>query len=188
VLSLIHALRNSLQHTLSLVSLLCLHRLSGNSFPHCSSFSFHVPRWEDGSVIYSCCWSSPAQLFTGPSPSPHDHILLSQIWDAPNLEGQVPVFISPRNKVAQLHLQALGSLSITSCYPQAYSGDIQTSQGVEWYSLWADPTENTASNSSSNVGWGLYPCRPHRKHCSQWYSHWLLCMAYFIVASLFIEP
>jgi hypothetical protein len=29
-----------------------------------------------------------------------DHILLSQIRDSPNLEGQVPVFISPRNRVA----------------------------------------------------------------------------------------
>jgi hypothetical protein len=32
----------------------------------------------------------------------YDHILLSQIQDSPNLEGQVPVFISPRNRVAQL--------------------------------------------------------------------------------------
>jgi hypothetical protein len=32
-----------------------------------------------------------------------DHILLSHIRDFPNLEGQVPVFISPRNRVAQLH-------------------------------------------------------------------------------------
>jgi hypothetical protein len=30
----------------------------------------------------------------------HDHILLSQIRDSPNLEGQVLVFISPRNRVA----------------------------------------------------------------------------------------
>jgi hypothetical protein len=41
----------------------------------------------------------------------HNHILLSQIWDSPNLEGQLPVFISPRNKMAQLYPQALGSLS-----------------------------------------------------------------------------
>jgi hypothetical protein len=40
----------------------------------------------------------------------HDHILLSQIRDLPNLEGQVPVFISPRNRVAQLYPQALCSL------------------------------------------------------------------------------
>jgi hypothetical protein len=33
----------------------------------------------------------------------HDHILLSQIRDSPNLEGKVPVFISPRNRVAQLY-------------------------------------------------------------------------------------
>jgi hypothetical protein len=28
--------------------------------------------------------------------------------DSPNLEGQVPVFISPKNRVAQLYSQALG--------------------------------------------------------------------------------
>jgi hypothetical protein len=31
----------------------------------------------------------------------HDLILLSQIPDSPNLEGHIPVFISPRNRVAQ---------------------------------------------------------------------------------------
>jgi hypothetical protein len=41
----------------------------------------------------------------------HDHILLSQIRDSPNLEGQVPVFISPTNRMAQLYPQALGSLT-----------------------------------------------------------------------------
>jgi hypothetical protein len=30
----------------------------------------------------------------------HDHILLPQIRDLPNLDGQFPVFISPRNRVA----------------------------------------------------------------------------------------
>jgi hypothetical protein len=44
----------------------------------------------------------------------HDHILLSQIRDSPNLEGQVQVFISPRNWVAQLYHQTLGSLSVAS--------------------------------------------------------------------------
>jgi hypothetical protein len=43
-----------------------------------------------------------------------DHILLSQIRGSPNLEGQIPVFISPRNRVAQLYPQALGSLFIAS--------------------------------------------------------------------------
>jgi hypothetical protein len=34
---------------------------------------------EDGSVVYNCCWLSPAQSFSGPSPT----FLLSQIWDFP---------------------------------------------------------------------------------------------------------
>jgi hypothetical protein len=33
----------------------------------------------------------------------HDHILLSQIRVSPNLEGRVPVFIAPRNRVAKLY-------------------------------------------------------------------------------------
>jgi hypothetical protein len=37
------------------------------------------------------------------SHSTHDHILLSEIGVSPNLEGQVPIFISPRNRVAQLY-------------------------------------------------------------------------------------
>jgi hypothetical protein len=42
-----------------------------------------------------------------------DHILLSEFRDSSNPEGQVPVFtrISPRNRVAHLYLQALGSFS-----------------------------------------------------------------------------
>jgi hypothetical protein len=39
----------------------------------------------------------------------HDHVLLTQIRDSPNLEGQVPVFISPTNTVAQLYPRALCS-------------------------------------------------------------------------------
>jgi hypothetical protein len=36
-----------------------------------------------------------------------DHILLFQIRDSANLERQVPVFISPRNRVARLHPRLL---------------------------------------------------------------------------------
>jgi hypothetical protein len=38
----------------------------------------------------------------------HAHMLLSQIPHSPKLEGQVHVFISQRNRVPQLYLQALG--------------------------------------------------------------------------------
>jgi hypothetical protein len=55
----------------------------------------------------------------------HDHILLSQIRDSPNLEGQVPVFISTRNSVARLYPQALGSLFVASYDSQGYGGGIR---------------------------------------------------------------
>jgi hypothetical protein len=35
-----------------------------------------------------------------------------------NLEGQVSVFISPRNRVAQIHPRELGSLPVASYDPQ----------------------------------------------------------------------
>jgi hypothetical protein len=44
----------------------------------------------------------------------HDHILLSQIRVSTNLEVQVPVFIFPRNRVAQLYPQTLSSLFVAS--------------------------------------------------------------------------
>jgi hypothetical protein len=53
-----------------------------------------------------------------------DHILLPQIRNSPNLEGQFPVFISPRNRVAQLYPQALGSFFVASYYSQG--GGIRT--------------------------------------------------------------
>jgi hypothetical protein len=56
----------------------------------------------------------------------HNHILLPQIRHSSNLEGQVPVFISPRNRVTQLYSQALGSLFVASYDSQCYGGGIQT--------------------------------------------------------------
>jgi hypothetical protein len=55
-----------------------------------------------------------ADILGSESRGTHDHILLSQIRDSPNLEGQVPVFISPSNRAAQFHPQALGSLFVVS--------------------------------------------------------------------------
>jgi hypothetical protein len=50
----------------------------------------------------------------------HDNILLSQYWDSLNLEGQVPVFISPRNRVVQLYPQALGLSNLFTYYYVMY--------------------------------------------------------------------
>jgi hypothetical protein len=55
----------------------------------------------------------------------HDQILRSQIRDSPNLYGQVPVFISPSDRVAQLYPQTPGSLFVASYNSQGYGGGIQ---------------------------------------------------------------
>jgi hypothetical protein len=66
---------------------------------------------ENGSVVYNCCWPSPAQPFSGQSPNgTHGHILLSQIRDSSNLEGQVPLFIPPGTGFRFLHLLRLAWL------------------------------------------------------------------------------
>jgi hypothetical protein len=48
------------------------------------------------------------------------------IWDSPNLEGQVPVFISPRDRVAQLYLRTLGSIFVPCHDLQGYGVGILT--------------------------------------------------------------
>jgi hypothetical protein len=53
----------------------------------------------------------------------HNHNLLSQIRDSANLEGQVPVFIFLRNKVARLYLQ--GSLFVAYYDSQGCGGGIR---------------------------------------------------------------
>jgi hypothetical protein len=67
-----------------------------------------------------------AVILRSESHGTHYHILLSQIRDSPNLEGQVPVFISPRNRVALLYPQALGSLFVASYDSHGYGGGIRT--------------------------------------------------------------
>jgi hypothetical protein len=87
----------------------------------CGLVSVGRPVWrEDGCAICSALtqWSESCRT--------HNHTLYCLIWDSPNLEGQVPVFISPRNRLAQLCPRALGSLYITSCDSQGYGGGILT--------------------------------------------------------------
>jgi hypothetical protein len=64
--------------------------------PSVSSFLTRrlVCRWQLLLVLAS------AVIVRSESRGTHDYILLSQIRDSPNLEGQVPVFISPKNRVA----------------------------------------------------------------------------------------
>jgi hypothetical protein len=84
-------------------------------------------RREDGSVVTNCRWSSSAVILGFESRETHDYILASQIRNSHKLEDQVSVFLSPRNRVAQLHPHALGSVFVASYYSQRYGGGIQTS-------------------------------------------------------------
>jgi hypothetical protein len=82
------------------------------------------PLWQkDGSVVNHCCWTSPTQSFLGSSPAG----LLTTVSDSrlPNLEGQVPVFISPSNMVTQLYPQVLHSLFVASYDSQGCGGGIR---------------------------------------------------------------
>jgi hypothetical protein len=63
-------------------------------------------------LLYNGFWALPEQSHLSRSPTEFTAISYCLIWESPNLEGQVPVFISPRNRVAQLYPRALGSLSV----------------------------------------------------------------------------
>jgi hypothetical protein len=79
---------------------------------------------EEGSVIYSykCFWALPEQSLSCPTPSERTSIFYCLISDSPSLEGQVPVFISPWNKMAQLYPRVPSSLFV----------DSYDSQGLRW--------------------------------------------------------
>jgi hypothetical protein len=68
------------------------------------------PLWREvGSVLFSFWWASPSQPFWGLSPTGLMSIFYCFYFlDSPNLEGQVTVFISSRNRVARFFPRALG--------------------------------------------------------------------------------
>jgi hypothetical protein len=70
---------------------------------------FVAPFLTRGRVCNCYCWASPAQSISGLSPAG-----LKTIFYCPNLESQVPVFISSRNRVAQIYPRALDFLSVAS--------------------------------------------------------------------------
>jgi hypothetical protein len=77
-------------------------------------------------LLFNCFLALPEQSLLGRSPTELTVIFYCLIWDSSNLEGQVPIFISPRKRVAQLYPRALGSLSVTSYESQGYGGGILT--------------------------------------------------------------
>jgi hypothetical protein len=77
-------------------------------------------------LLYNCSWALPEQLLLGRSPAELTAIFYCHIWDSSNLEGLVPVFISSRNRVDQLHPRALGSLFVASYDSQSCGGGVLT--------------------------------------------------------------
>jgi hypothetical protein len=77
-------------------------------------------------LLYNCFWALSEQSLVGRSPAELTTIFYCLIWDSPNLVGQIPVFISPRNRMPQLYPRALGSLFVASYDSQGYGGGILT--------------------------------------------------------------
>jgi hypothetical protein len=78
------------------------------------------PWGEDGYVVYSCCWPSPEQSFSGRSSTGLMTILLCLRFTIfPNWRAGSNYLHPPRTRVAQLYPQALGSLSVPSYGSQA---------------------------------------------------------------------
>jgi hypothetical protein len=80
---------------------------------------------------------SPAELTT---------IFYCLIWDSPNLEGQVPILISSRNRVAQLYPRTLISTELCF-YPDQYV--LVTRTQVK--TLYKQQTSHTQNNTETNL-------------------------------------
>jgi hypothetical protein len=92
--------------------------------------------------LYSCFRSSPEQSFSGPSPAELGPFYCL-IWDYSNLRGQVPVFVSPVNRVAHLYPRAVGSFLVASCGPHGCGGGILVELSrveLSWVELMMWPT------------------------------------------------
>jgi hypothetical protein len=89
------------------------------------------------------------QSLNRPSRSEPITILYCLIWDFPNLEGQVPVFITPRNWVAQLYPRALDSLYVVSYDSQGYGWGILTLPYIYILQEQDSPVQSQSQNSKS---------------------------------------
>jgi hypothetical protein len=85
-----------------------------------------LTRGRVSNLLCNFFWALTEQSLLGRSPAELTAIFYCLIWDSPNLEGQIPVFISPRNRVAQLYPRVLGSFFVASYGSQDYCGVILT--------------------------------------------------------------
>jgi hypothetical protein len=80
------------------------------------------------------------QSLNGPSRTEPATILYCLIWDSPNLEGQVPIFISPRNRVAQLYSMRHWKDCIKAIFLTLPLGKLHVKHTV-WHGIWV-PTKH----------------------------------------------
>jgi hypothetical protein len=74
-------------------------------------------------VIYCCCLVSPAQSLSGLSSSGHKIVFYCPNFrDPPTWRARFPVYLSPRDRVTQLHFRALDSLFVAPEDSQGYGG------------------------------------------------------------------
>jgi hypothetical protein len=72
--------------------------------------------------------------FSGPSPGGLVTTFYCPRVETPyNLESEVPVFITPRNRVARLYAQELGSIFVASYDSQGYGGGIRPRLHTGWF-------------------------------------------------------
>jgi hypothetical protein len=88
-----------------------------------------------------------AVILASKSRQTHGHILLSQIRDSPNLEGEGPVFISPSDRVALLYPQARGSLFVASYDSQGHGRGIWPRLNIVCWTSTSDRGENNKCNA-----------------------------------------
>jgi hypothetical protein len=95
-----------------------------------------------------------AVIFRSESRGTYGHILLSQIRDSLDLEGQIPVFMSPRDRVAQLYRVPFSSPSTNRCAAVEVFGPTSTRVSQKfssWSSLYILGTDRKGSAASSIV-------------------------------------
>jgi hypothetical protein len=84
-------------------------------------------------ISYNCFWPSPAQSFSGPSPAGLMIIFYCLKFETPpTWRARFPYLHPPRNRVAQLYPQILGSLFVASYNSQ---GDIRTRVNTGYWIL-----------------------------------------------------
>jgi hypothetical protein len=153
--------------------------------PTTKIFIFQLNTWGYSPHVTSSLtrgWVCPLQLLVGhasavilrsKSRGTHDHILLFQIRDSLNPEGQVPVFISHRNGVARLYPQALDSVFVASYDSQGYGGGIWPRLHTGWIYIQSHRYFTAGGLPPISLSWRQAPWAP-RPYIS--FPNWTLAL------------